>query len=171
MSTISEKLELLQSTKADIQSAIAEKGQVIRDATPFSEYGDKIRAIQSGIDESKLYWNTYGPSNIGRKSTSITFSNVLDFNFFVITSFNIYQAWNLCPTGSSFVSTIIGSKKDKTYLWLRTNPDGSTVSSGGFSLEISESNGTATFSIPSLTPSYNTYFVDGYFLYCITLED
>lgn len=50
MSTIAEKLTLLQNTKEDIKSAIAEKGQVISDATPFSEYGDKIRAIKTGGD-------------------------------------------------------------------------------------------------------------------------
>lgn len=46
-SDIAQKLELLQSTKADIQSAIAEKGQVISDATPFSAYSDKIREISA----------------------------------------------------------------------------------------------------------------------------
>lgn len=172
MSTISEKLELLQSTKADIQLAIAEKGQVISDATPFSAYADLIRAIPSGIDESKLKLESYGPTNIGVKSTSITFNNVLDYNFFTILPYNTYQAWKTCPTGSNFVSGIVGSKKDKNYIWMRTAPDGSTVSSGSIAgLKITESNGTVTFSIPSVTPSYNAYFIDGYFLYCITLEN
>lgn len=173
MSTISDKLELLQSTKADIQSAIAEKGQVISEATPFSAYADLIRSIPSGIDESKLKLKSYGPTNIGyTTSTSITFTDVLDYNFFTILPYNTYQAWNKCPNGYSFVSGIVGSKKDKNYIWMRTAPDGSTVSSGSInSLKITESNGTVTFSIPSTTPSYNTYFIDGYILYCVTLVD
>lgn len=87
MSTISEKLELLQSTKADIQSAIAEKGQVISDATPFSQYADLIRAIPVGIDENKLFITTKMPTNIGNTSTSITFNGVEDFNFFTILAY------------------------------------------------------------------------------------
>lgn len=45
MSTIAEKLTLLQNTKEDIKSAINEKGQTVTDLLPFSGYADKIRAI------------------------------------------------------------------------------------------------------------------------------
>lgn len=170
-SDIAQKLELLQSTKADIQSAIADTGQVISDATPFSEYADLIRAIPVGIDENKLFITTKMPTNIGNTSTSITFNGVEDFNFFTILAYSIKQAEKNCPSGSSYVVGIVGSKKDKYYQWVRTTPTGSTASSGSFNINISESNGSVTFSIPSVTPSYNTYFVDGYLLYYIALND
>lgn len=50
MGTIAQKLTKLLETKSDIKAAITEKGQVPGDV--FDEYGDKIRAIQTGIDTS-----------------------------------------------------------------------------------------------------------------------
>lgn len=50
MGTIAQKLAKLLETKTDIKAAITEKGQTPGDV--FSGYGDKIRAIQTGIDTS-----------------------------------------------------------------------------------------------------------------------
>lgn len=50
--TIADKLNKLRATKADIKAAIIEKGQNVPDDDAFSTYGDKIRAIQSGLDTS-----------------------------------------------------------------------------------------------------------------------
>ncbi len=48
MTTIADKLLLLDSTKADIHAAIEEKGVDVPAELPFSGYGDKIRAIETG---------------------------------------------------------------------------------------------------------------------------
>lgn len=48
MSTISEKLTALQTTKSNIRAAIVEKGAVVDDTTPFSAYPAAIRAIPAG---------------------------------------------------------------------------------------------------------------------------
>lgn len=48
MGTIAEKLARLAETKADIKSALEEKGQTVTDSEPFSAYPDKIRAISGG---------------------------------------------------------------------------------------------------------------------------
>lgn len=47
MGTIADKLERLARTKADIREAIREKGQPMEEDTPFSAYGDQIRAIDA----------------------------------------------------------------------------------------------------------------------------
>lgn len=49
MSTIADKLNTLLATKSDIKDAIIEKGQNVADDTPFADYADKIRSIESGI--------------------------------------------------------------------------------------------------------------------------
>lgn len=48
MATITDKLELLQQTKADIKQAIINKGVEVSDADNFPSYADKINAISSG---------------------------------------------------------------------------------------------------------------------------
>lgn len=50
MSTIADKLNTLLTTKSDIKDAIIEKGQNVADDTPFKDYANKIRSIESGID-------------------------------------------------------------------------------------------------------------------------
>lgn len=50
MGTTADKLNLLLNTKADIKSALTEKGQNPGDV--FSEYADKIRAIEPASDLS-----------------------------------------------------------------------------------------------------------------------
>ena len=47
MSTIEQDLNLLRQTKSGIKSAIEEKGQMVG-SIPFSEYPEKIRAIETG---------------------------------------------------------------------------------------------------------------------------
>ena len=49
MSTIEQDLALLQRTKSSIKSAIEEKGQIVG-SIPFSEYPEKIKAIETGTD-------------------------------------------------------------------------------------------------------------------------
>lgn len=57
MSTIAEKLTLLADTKAEIKSAIIEKGQSVTDDDSFYSYAEKIRAIstssESGSDSGE----------------------------------------------------------------------------------------------------------------------
>ena len=48
MGTTADKLNKVLSTKADIKSAIIEKGVAVSDSDVFSSYGDKIRNIKSG---------------------------------------------------------------------------------------------------------------------------
>lgn len=48
MSTISEKLELLKSTKENIKQAIIQQGVSVSDTDPFALYADKIRSIEGG---------------------------------------------------------------------------------------------------------------------------
>ena len=62
MGTVADKLNKVLSTKADIKSAIIEKGVAVSDSDTFASYGDKIRNIKSGstlpspfIDRIDLY--------------------------------------------------------------------------------------------------------------------
>lgn len=48
MGTTADKLNKVLSTKADIKSAIIEKGVAVSDSDTFASYGDKIRSITSG---------------------------------------------------------------------------------------------------------------------------
>lgn len=48
--TTADKLNLLKQTKADIKTALANKGQTVDDTTPFSDYAEKINNIE-GIEE------------------------------------------------------------------------------------------------------------------------
>lgn len=48
MGTTADKLNKVLSTKADIKSAIIEKGVAVSDSDTFASYGDKIRSIKSG---------------------------------------------------------------------------------------------------------------------------
>ena len=50
MGTTADKLNKVLSTKADIKSAIIEKGVAVSDSDTFASYGDKIRSIKSGGD-------------------------------------------------------------------------------------------------------------------------
>lgn len=64
--SIIDKLNKLDSIKADIKSALVEKGQSPTDQ--FDTYGDNIRAIESGSggDDGVFNWNYY---NINPGST------------------------------------------------------------------------------------------------------
>lgn len=53
MATIAENLLELQQTKANIKTAIESKGQDLTDV-PFTQYADKISAIQTGGGEDRL---------------------------------------------------------------------------------------------------------------------
>lgn len=53
MSTIEQDLNLLRKTKSSIKSAIEEKGQTVG-SIPFSEYPEKIKAIETGTDLPEL---------------------------------------------------------------------------------------------------------------------
>lgn len=55
MATISENLQTLATAKANIKSAIEGKGQDLTDV-PFTQYGEKISAIQSGGGTDRLQW-------------------------------------------------------------------------------------------------------------------
>ena len=48
MGTTADKLNKVLSTKADIKSAIIEKGVAVSDSDTFASYGNKIRSIKSG---------------------------------------------------------------------------------------------------------------------------
>lgn len=48
MGTTADKLNKVLSTKADIKSAIIEKGVAVSDSDTFASYGNKIRSITSG---------------------------------------------------------------------------------------------------------------------------
>lgn len=50
MGTTADKLNKVLSTKADIKSAIIEKGVAVSDSDTFASYGAKIRSIKSGGD-------------------------------------------------------------------------------------------------------------------------
>ena len=50
MGTTADKLNKVLSTKADIKSAIIEKGVAVSDSDTFASYGNKIRSIKSGGD-------------------------------------------------------------------------------------------------------------------------
>ena len=50
MGTTADKLNKVLSTKADIKSAIIEKGVAVLDSDTFASYGDKIRSIKSGSE-------------------------------------------------------------------------------------------------------------------------
>lgn len=54
MGTTADKLNKVLSTKADIKSAIIEKGVAVSDSDTFASYGDKIRSITSGGDSSDI---------------------------------------------------------------------------------------------------------------------
>lgn len=49
---ISDKLNYLNETKAQIKQAIIDKGQEVSDETPFREYVQKIQDIETGVDTS-----------------------------------------------------------------------------------------------------------------------
>lgn len=49
---ISDKLDYLNETKAQIKQAIIDKGQEVSDETPFREYVQKIQDIETGVDTS-----------------------------------------------------------------------------------------------------------------------
>lgn len=49
---ISDKLDYLNETKAQIKQAIIDKGQEVPDETPFREYVQKIQDIETGVDTS-----------------------------------------------------------------------------------------------------------------------
>lgn len=51
-STIQQKLEYLDETKSMIKQAIIDKGQEITTETPFREYVQKIKDIETGVDTS-----------------------------------------------------------------------------------------------------------------------
>lgn len=72
MSTTAEKLATLLQTKANIKSAIIEKGQEIADDTPFSEYADKIRSISSG---NSIVWEEGGMLPSGSSWSSVAYGN------------------------------------------------------------------------------------------------
>lgn len=50
MGTTADKLNKVLSTKADIKSAIIEKGVAVSDSDTFASYGNKIRSIKSGSE-------------------------------------------------------------------------------------------------------------------------
>ena len=55
MATISENLITLNEAKANIKAAIESKGQDLTDV-PFTQYADKISAIQTGGGTDRLQW-------------------------------------------------------------------------------------------------------------------
>lgn len=74
--TIAGELELLRSTKADIATAIAEKGVEMPADTPFSEYGDYIRQI--GMADWGILYTTEYPE--GKELTEADYLALGDFN-------------------------------------------------------------------------------------------
>ena len=50
MGTTADELNKVLSTKADIKSAIIEKGVAVSDSDTFASYGNKIRSIKSGSE-------------------------------------------------------------------------------------------------------------------------
>lgn len=61
--TTADKLNLLKQTKADIKTALANKGQTVDDTTPFSDYAEKINNIDTSNNISS-YFTTYIPTYI-----------------------------------------------------------------------------------------------------------
>lgn len=68
MGTIAQKLQAILDSKADIKAAIESKNVPVGDA-PLSDYGDKIRSINSGATTSQRYcvgrwpaWQTNDPT-------------------------------------------------------------------------------------------------------------
>lgn len=72
MGTTANKLATLLQTKANIKSAIIEKGQEVFDDTPFSEYADKIRSISSG---NSIVWEEGGTLPRGSGWSSVAYGN------------------------------------------------------------------------------------------------
>lgn len=55
MSTIAEELTRIQAAKADIKTAIEEKGVTVG-TDKIDTYADKIRMITGGGESQELYW-------------------------------------------------------------------------------------------------------------------
>lgn len=54
--TIAEKLQKISDIKADIKTAINDKGVEVTDSTPFEEYPNKIAQISSGSEKTNTFW-------------------------------------------------------------------------------------------------------------------
>ena len=57
--TTADKLNLLKQTKANIKTALANKGQTVDDTTPFSDYADKINNIDTSSNISSYFNSNY----------------------------------------------------------------------------------------------------------------
>ena len=62
--TTADKLNLLKQTKADIKTALTNKGQTIDDTTPFSDYAEKINNIDTSSNISSYFDSNYDTEEV-----------------------------------------------------------------------------------------------------------
>jgi len=82
MGTIADKLNYLNTTKANIKNAIIEKGVEVSDSDTFRDYATKIADISSGSGPSEitLLQNTreLSATNVGNTITKVTIEEVTE---------------------------------------------------------------------------------------------
>lgn len=99
MATISENLQTLATAKANIKSAIEGKGQDLTDV-PFTEYADKISAIQSGGGTDRLQWKCDNVKSLERefynyKGTDLSILQGLDTSEVTTMQMAFYSCSNV----------------------------------------------------------------------------
>lgn len=62
--TTADKLNLLKQTKADIKTALVNKGQTVDDTTPFSDYAEKINDIDTSNNISSYFDSNYDTEEV-----------------------------------------------------------------------------------------------------------
>lgn len=82
MGTIADKLNYLNTTKANIKNAIIEKGVEVSDSDTFRDYATKIADISSGSGPSEItiLQNTkeLSATNVGNTITKVTIEEVTE---------------------------------------------------------------------------------------------
>ena len=102
MGTTADKLNKVLSTKADIKSAIIEKGVAVSDSDTFASYGDKIRSIKSGSEIPSPFVDAIDLFRKIKKSTGYSPSFELIGNPYGINSVLSYDSFKTKNDDYSF---------------------------------------------------------------------
>ena len=128
MGNISDKLNKLIQTKADIKNAIISKGISVNDSEPFSSYASKISQIQgqipsaniNSIEDLKTGWKYKLVNSVSDSSYNSTAEAAKSFNDSTWTNITIPHDWSIYNEfNSSSASGYEGGFLDGGDSWYR----------------------------------------------------